>query len=507
LCATIAGHYWPVAGKESCLFLDWPKGIGRMVVNTNIAATRTAAQLNEQTRRLSTSLARLSSGSKIIQPQDDAAGLAQSIKFGSQSTRLNAAISNNTNFFSLLNTQEALSSKITNALNRMSELAILYADMTKTTEDKANYMLEFDQLQESIYGAEIQKFNGVDTFITEGKVFNSADGESVTLESNKLAGALIGQRGEYDIVISYEANDEGKEFTDEHKEVFNRAAHRVSSIIKGAVNTSGNTDLTITAKYKDSADSDGVGGTLASAGATSSYGSGMPATGTFTIDEADMDNMSDGNYLYSTVLHEMLHIVGFNSSHPNFSGTVYNGAKGIEKYNEIMGTSVTQLSIEDGGGAGTAFSHWEEDDFDNEIMTGYSEGANGVEPLSEFTVGALEDYGYEMQYDVADEWEGPGTGTATTPLLISKVESVKTAIQSIAETRANIGAQISYVKKTIDSLQIEKSNLDQATSRIVDTDVAEESMKYARQNVLVNSATSMLAQANVLPQLALQLLG
>ena len=163
-------------------------------------------------------------------------------------------------------------------------------------------------------------------------------------------------------------------------------SHTLSSIIKGAVNTSGDIDLTITAKYKDAADSDGVGGTLASAGATSSYGSGMPATGTFTIDEADMDNMSDGDYLYSTVLHEMLHIVGLHSGHPNFNGTVYNGAKAIEKYNEIMGTSVTQLSIEDGGGAGTALSHWEEDDFNNEIMTGYSEGANGVEPLSEVTV-------------------------------------------------------------------------------------------------------------------------
>ena len=174
-----------------------------MVINTNIAASRAAAQLSEQTRRLSTSLARLSSGSKIIQPQDDAAGLSQSIKLGAQSTRINAAISNNSNFLSLLQTQDALSSKINDALSRMSELSVLYQDMTKTTEDKVSYMLEFDQLQEAIYGAEINEFNGVGTFITEGNVFNGSNGESVSLGMNKLTGGLIGQRGEYDISINY----------------------------------------------------------------------------------------------------------------------------------------------------------------------------------------------------------------------------------------------------------------------------------------------------------------
>ena len=81
--------------------------------------------------------------------------------------------------------------------------------------------------------------------------------------------------------INCEANAEGKEFTVEDKELFNRAAHRITSIIKGAVNTTGNIDLTITAKYKDSADSDGVGGTLASAGSTGNHPSGLPSTGLF----------------------------------------------------------------------------------------------------------------------------------------------------------------------------------------------------------------------------------
>ena len=89
---------------------------------------------------------------------------------------------------------------------------------------------------------------------------------------NKLAGGLIGNRCEYNIQFNYNANDEGKEFTDEHKEIFKRAAHRATTIIQGVATNLSDTDLTISAQYFDAAVSDGVGGTLASAGATSSWG-------------------------------------------------------------------------------------------------------------------------------------------------------------------------------------------------------------------------------------------
>jgi flagellin len=55
-------------------------------------------------------------------------------------------------------------------------------------------------------------------------------------------------------------------------------------------------------------------------------------------------------------------------------------------------------------------------------------------------------------------------------------------------------------------LDILAENLDQANSRIIDTDVAAESMRYARNNILVQSGTAMLAQANLLPSVALRLL-
>ena len=142
----------------------------------------------------------------------------------------------------------------------------------------------------------------------------------------------------------------------------------------------------------------------------------------------------------------------------------------IEKYNELTGLSETSLTIENDGGAGTALAHWEEDIFDNEIMTGWSESGTAEEPMSEVTVAAFDDYGYEVKYDVADEWNGAGTGIGTTPLLISRVSSVKSAIQSMAETRAKIGSQITYTKNIIDALAIEGENLEKSVSKISDVD-------------------------------------
>jgi flagellin len=59
---------------------------------------------------------------------------------------------------------------------------------------------------------------------------------------------------------------------------------------------------------------------------------------------------------------------------------------------------------------------------------------------------------------------------------------------------------------TSEQLTVSKENLSAASSRIQDVDVAEESTQYARYNILVQSGTAMLAQANQVPQSALRLL-
>jgi flagellin len=80
------------------------------------------------------------------------------------------------------------------------------------------------------------------------------------------------------------------------------------------------------------------------------------------------------------------------------------------------------------------------------------------------------------------------------------------AIQQLASDRATIGANeetLGYYNNQLGSLS---NNLQAATSQITDVDVATESTNYAKENILVQSSTAMLAQANALPQSLLRLL-
>jgi flagellin len=114
--------------------------------------------------QLSKSLARLSSGSKIVNPSDDSAGVAIASRLDAQIKRLDAANSNVGNAVSFTQTQDGYLKKIAKALDRMSELSILSQDVTKGDPDRALYQNEFSQLGSYITEASGKDFNGVSLF-------------------------------------------------------------------------------------------------------------------------------------------------------------------------------------------------------------------------------------------------------------------------------------------------------------------------------------------------------
>ena len=155
-----------------------------MVINTNIAATAATRNLAASTDRLSQSLARLSSGSKITSPEDDAAGLAQVIRFEAQMNRNSAVRANLGNATSFSQTQDGFLQKVQVALDRMSELSVLSQDVTKTNTDRSNYSVEFTQLQNYIADIGTKSFNGVTLFATAGqKVTIDSDASKVTMNA------------------------------------------------------------------------------------------------------------------------------------------------------------------------------------------------------------------------------------------------------------------------------------------------------------------------------------
>src|SRR6185436_4277831 len=102
-----------------------------MVINTNVSAQSSARLLSESSAMLAKSLARLSSGSKMVSPEDDPAGAAVALRFDAQINRTKAANANVGNAISFSQTQDGFLQKIGKALDRMSELSMLAQDVTK----------------------------------------------------------------------------------------------------------------------------------------------------------------------------------------------------------------------------------------------------------------------------------------------------------------------------------------------------------------------------------------
>ncbi len=161
-------------GKEA--ILQQTNGFVAMVINTNISAGRTSRLLEESSSKLNGALSRLASGSKIVEPQDDAAGLAVATKFNAAINRNNAVQNNLSSALSYSQTQDGFLQKVSKALERMSVLATLAEDETKSSSDVANYETEFADLKVYISDIGTKDFNGVSLF----------DGEdlNVTLDSD-----------------------------------------------------------------------------------------------------------------------------------------------------------------------------------------------------------------------------------------------------------------------------------------------------------------------------------
>ena len=196
-----------------------------LTINTNSAASSASYFLSKNNAALQKSLTRLSSGSRITQPADDAGGLAVSMKLSGTINRLSGVEKNIDNAISFLQVQDGVLDSAGKILDRMAELKALSQDVLKNASDIANYNAEFQNLQVQLHQMSSTTFNGVSLFAghTEAagstevifggtavqdntvSIFTSATGESgskvsinktmllsaLTINSNTLASAAF----------------------------------------------------------------------------------------------------------------------------------------------------------------------------------------------------------------------------------------------------------------------------------------------------------------------------
>ena len=176
-------------------------------INTNAAASAASYHLSKNNASLQKSLTRLSSGSRITQPADDAGGLAVSMKLSGTINRLSGVEKNIDNAISFLQVQDGVLESAGKIVDRMAELKALSQDVLKNSSDIANYNAEFKNLQVQLHQMSQTTFNGVSLAGTGSSaifggsnvqdvtvsIFTSATGESgskVSINKTMLLSAL-----------------------------------------------------------------------------------------------------------------------------------------------------------------------------------------------------------------------------------------------------------------------------------------------------------------------------
>jgi flagellin len=92
-------------------------------------------------------------------------------------------------------------------------------------------------------------------------------------------------------------------------------------------------------------------------------------------------------------------------------------------------------------------------------------------------------------------------------LSVAAISTIDVAIKSVNSLRSTLGAFQNRLEFTINTLAIQEENATASESAIRDADIARETISFTRNQILVSAGTSVLAQANIVPQTALQLLG
>lgn len=178
---------------------------------------------------------------------------------------------------------------------------------------------------------------------------------------------------------------------------------------------------------------DGVDGVLGAAGPCLSHSSrnSLPIAGYMEFDTADLQRYSDEGRLDEIITHEMGHVLGFggvlwsfpqeslggdpflvdptdvNGNDPSPPDTHFVGPHAMAEFDAIGGSAYSgaKVPVENIGGAGTANGHWREDVMGNELMTSFMTERDGV--LSSVTIAALEDMGYTVNYEAAENYAWP----------------------------------------------------------------------------------------------------
>ena len=482
-----------------------------MLINNNISAVIANKHLLRNETSLSASTEKLSSGYKINHAYQNPSGMAISNRMRAQIKALDRATDNTSDGISVIQTADGALNEVTSMLQRMRELAVQAANDTNTPEDRAQIQKEVAQLRDEVDRVSSStEFNSMQ--LLNGDMQTKAYADGVT----RLSVSSAVDPGTYQIQIGQAAKKAtlaGGTPSDAVK-----AAQAGSFTINGQKVTL-TADMTSDEAFEElkkaaqlgdvTATRDTTGKiTLTSGISTDDYDEVL---GNAWGQDAKIEIATDKNDKRSA---EAAKYFGLNDNQQKPQrGTdaevkLLNTGTGSFSSSATAAIDGKKVTITDNNGFEMSFMlNSKTTDSNSSIEGGLEIKVTDIGRLS-FHVGANKDQTIEVEIPSisAKELYLDQVNVNTFDSASRAISLVDNAITKISSIRSDLGAAQNRLEHTYDSNNATSENVNDAISRILDTDMATEMVEYTKDNVLQQAGTSVLSQANELPQMALQLL-
>ena len=423
-----------------------------LVVNTNIAALNAYRNLSVTDGQMNKSLEKLSSGFRINRAADDAAGLAISEGLRSQIGGLKVAVRNTQDGISVVQTAEGALTETHSILQRMRDLSVQASNSGGLNDDaKGNIQSEIVQLK-----SELDRIASTTTF--NGKKL--LDG---TFSANFQVGANAGETIGVNIGTAMGAAGLGVNGVDVTKAGGYAFASGTGTtagtvVVATAAADGAKAQLSFNAAttnaFASAAGYDALQGTI-------SFGGKSFDLGSVDFSNADGDNNAATTTYTSN---QMLTVLN----------TAAKSALGLTTDPFASAAAALTFSVSD-------------------AITNYTETSGAPIGSSGSSVPTAQ------QSPPRPTFTGAGGAS-------DAIDKLDTAIKKVSTTRADLGAIQNRFDHTINNLNVAVENLTASESRIRDADMAQEMVRFTRNQILSQAGTAMLAQANRAPQALLALL-
>ena len=517
-----------------------------LTVNTNPASINAQNKLSGSTGGLNTSMQRLASGLRINSAKDDAAGMQISNRLTSQINGLNVAVRNANDGISMAQTAEGALQESTNILQRMRDLAVQSSNATNTTVDRKAIQEEVVQLRSELNRiADTTTFGGqnlldgsfgsknfqvgADANQTIGLAINSAQTDDLgSARADLNDGSLMGiaaaatdsaanAAGSLDFAAEDTITIDGVNTATVTFGTDDSAAEMASKI-NAEFDTSGvKADAKTTAIISNLTNFDADTANSAFDGISFDLSNG---DSTETISFSASGNANDDLQTLVVKINEVSATTGISAEYDSTGGPgdIASVILTSEAGDNII---ISELSDDSAGAANSAATFDVTGaDYDGTIAgTNQTVTANGatdslalrgsiqldstigfsIETSSTETGSGNNDWSLEQDINTVDLTSAQGSQDA--------IAVIDGALAKIDRNRAALGAVQNRLSSTVNNLNSIVENSSAARSRIRDTDFTQETAELTKNQILQQAGTSILAQANQLPQAALSLLG